>query len=296
MDTTSAAHDLVATLRGAPLEVKHRLPLGSDLVAATLALALPGIVAGLWLAPRAAIPTEMPPLVLRADEIRASIATEHALASRVPEDEHTERRRALYEEQNLAELRGEAREVGERRRAALRAELAAIEAEHGAGAIDALRAADVERMIPALAGEGDDATRAAAIGGFSTALERWGVIVDGRRVAPELVVRALFAARWNAVHGEPLTADLDPVRLRAYHGWLALRGDMADGALRASALDAYEEAGGRHADEARGVLAWRAGAYDEAEGAFARAHARDGEVRMRNHALAASMAAAGPSD
>nr|MDQ3033847.1 hypothetical protein [Myxococcota bacterium] len=178
----------------------------------------------------------------------------------------------------------------------LRAELDAIAQAHGDEAIAAIRAADVERMIRALAGEGDDRARAQAVGAFRRSLERWGAIDGDRRVAPEIVVRALFAARWNAVHGRALTEGLGPVHLRAYHGWLALEADTAPSAMRERAIDAYREAGGAWADEARGVLAWRGGAFDEAASAFARAHEESGVVRLRNHALAAALAASAITD
>nr|MDQ3032466.1 hypothetical protein [Myxococcota bacterium] len=92
------------------MEVKHRKRLGPDLVAATIAFALPGIVCALWLAPRAAIPTEMPSLALPADDVRAAIDREHALAASAPDDERATRRRELSDEQNVAELRGGDRE------------------------------------------------------------------------------------------------------------------------------------------------------------------------------------------
>lgn len=286
-------------MRVAHGEVKHRLRVSEDLAAATIAIVLPGLVCALWLAPRAAIPAELPPLPQAAREARDAIERAHALALEAPEGEHAARRRALYEAQNVAELEGEDEAVGQARRAELRAELEAVRAEHGDEAVDAMRAADVERMIPALAGQGSDDERARATGGFRGVLERWGAIAPigdgagerGRRVAPELVVRALFAARWNAVHGLPLTSGLGPAELRAYHGWLGFRGEAADRLMRGAALDAYAEAGGAYADEVRGTLAWREGAYEEAADAFERAYADTGVVRLRNHALAAAQAA-----
>jgi hypothetical protein len=130
------------------------------------------------------------------------------------------------------------------------------------------------------------------LGGFRQSLERWGAIANGRRAAPEMVVRALFAARWNAVHSLPLTDGFDAVHLRAYHGWLALYGDAAGSGLRAAALDAYERAGGMYANEVRGILAFRGGAYEEATDAWTRAFAVSGVLRMRNHAIAATAATA----
>lgn len=276
------------------MEVKRPLRLSPDLAAATLAVLLPSVLVAIWLTPRAAIPAELPPLALDREAVRASIEREHELAGRAPEGEDATLRRELYEAQNLAELRGEAREVGEHRRARLREVVARIEAAHGPEAIAAIRAADVERMIPALASGGDDEERARALGDFRSALERWSALDGARRVAPEIVIRTLFAARWNAIHGAPLTAGLDDVRLQAYHGWLGLHGDAAEGAMRAGALAAYAAAGGPHADEARGVLAWRAGDWALAEDAFRRAHAASGSVRLRNHAIAASIAGSGP--
>lgn len=254
------------------------------------------LLAAIWLSPRAAIPAEIPPLAIDVADARASIEHEHRLAARPPTDDDARRRRALYEEQNVASIHGEPAERGEARRAELRDVLDRMIDAHGDAVVDVLRAEDVERMIPALAGEGDDTARAATLGDFPEALERWGAIADGRRVAPDLVVRALYAARWNAVHGRPLTDGLDDARLRAYHGWLALHGDAADERLRLAALDAYERAGGAHADEARGVLAWRAGDAEGAALAFTHGHERTGDLRLRNHALAAAMRAAGPGE
>ena len=183
--------------------------------------------------------------------------------------------------------------MGESRRARLRDAIARVVEVQGDEAIAAMRAADVERMIPALAGAGGDEARARVMGDFRGALERWGAVHGNRRVAPELVVRTLFAARWNAIHGLALTDGLDEVRVQAYHGWLALHGDAAEGPMRAGAVEAYAAAGGPHADEARGVLAWRAGDWAVAEDSFRRAYAATGSTRLRNHAIAAALAGAG---
>lgn len=216
------------------------------------------------------------------------------LASRAPTGESVDHWQELYHAHNRGELRGEVRELAERRRMQLRATLAEIARDRGDEASAALRAREILRMVPALAGQGAEGTRAEVLGGFRQSLERWGAITQGRRVAPEAVVRALFAARWNALHGLPLTDGLDSVRLRGYHGWLALFGDAAGGELRAAALDAYEQAGGMYANEARGILAFRSGAYEESARAFSEAFAIHGVTRLRNHAIAATAAASAP--
>lgn len=270
------------------MEVKHRL--GPDLLSAILAITMPGVVLALWLPTVPAIPVEVPALTLPADQVRAAIDAERARAADAPDDALEARRRALYLEQGLAEVQpgDEARAIERHRE--LAAVLAEIAAAHGEDGVAAIRARDVERMVPALAGQGDATERAGELGGFASSLERWGATVEGRRVASEHVIRALFAARWNVAHGRPPTDGFGTLRLRAYHGWLALHGDAAPPALRAAALDAYEQAGGEGADEARAVLAWRAGEPDLAAAAFTRAHQRTGNLRMRNHAAAASSA------
>jgi hypothetical protein len=274
-------------------QVKHRLLASPDLVAATVALCMPALLASLWLSPRAAIPLELPPLVLGAAEVREAIEAERALASRAPSSELALRRRALYDERNRAELGSEPRDAVEARRRELGRLLILIARDEGDDAIAAMRAADAERMIAALAGHGDPEERAAALGRFPAALARWGAVVGTRRVAPELVIRTLFAARWNLVHAREQTEGLEGVALRAYHGWLAFHGDAADLGLRLAALDAYAAAGGLHADEARGAFAWQAGEWDAAAAAFTRAHEATSSVRFRNHAQAAVEASLG---
>jgi hypothetical protein len=156
-------------------------------------------------------------------------------------------------------------------------------------ALAAARARDVTRMLPALRGEGGltGTQRASELGVFPAMLERYGAIVAGRRIAPELVIRTNFAARWNVIHGLAMTDGMSRLELRAYYGWLALEGGTAPLGMRMEAVDAYAAAGGTRVWEARGVLAFEAGEMAEARSDFERACDLTGSLRLRNHALAA---------
>ena len=260
-----------------------------------LAIVLPAALVSYWASPRPAPPSEMPTLALPASEVRASIAAEDALAERAPDDALEQRRRRLYLEHGLREVHADdAPEAAAARRAEIDAVMAEIAAE-GEDQIAAMRAADVTRMLPALRSTGQDGAldateRAQELGLFPQMLRRYGAIADGRRVAPEIVLRTLFAARWNAIHGRPMTEGMDETRLRAYHGWLALEGGEAPLSMRRAALDHYGEVGGPRVFEARGVLETRAGDLSTARQAFERAYAMSGSVRLRNHALSCEVA------
>ncbi len=266
------------------VEVKRRTPLSPDLVALLVALLVPTAIVARWAQPRAAIPTEMPALASPSSDVAADLAAERALAERAPTSDTEVRRRELYRAQGLAEVRADDTPSSSTTRMTDLADLAATLS--AAGDLDAARAADIARGMAALRGEGTAAERAREAGMFAASLRRWGAERDGRRVASELVVRALFHARWNAVHAVPLTEGMSPVRLQAYHGWLALHADAAPAPLRAQAIAAYAAAGGARASEAEGVLAHRDGEAEVARAAFLRAYDETGSVRLRNHALA----------
>jgi hypothetical protein len=262
----------------------------AELAGLVLAIALPASLVSLWASPRPARPVEMPALVLSAADVRAEIAAQDRLASAAATDEDEHRRRTLYREANLAEIAAnDSPEVVSRRTDELH-RLVAQRAAAGGDAVAAIRARDVQRMLPALRGGGDtsDDDRAAELGIFPETLERYGAVARGVRVAPEIVIRAMFMARWNAMGGLPLTDGMSPIALRAYHGWLAMEGGSASLSLRQSGLDHYAAVGGWRVGEGRAVLAFEAGDFAEAQAGFEQAYDRVGTVRLRNHALAAA--------
>lgn len=260
--------------------------------ALALALALPAALLFAWSRPQSVPPREMPALSLSPDAIAEQLASDSAAARQAPSDAVAQRRAQLYRETLVAEHGG--RDVPGRahaRRDRLQAVTRALEEQHGEAGIVGTRAADLERATEALSGAlvGDEAV--AALGGFTQMMHRYGLARGSRQIAPQFVVRTVFKARWNGMHGLELTAHLGPSELTAYWGWLALRADEAPLELRLSALTHYGEAGGRSVEEARGVLLFDAGRFEQAERAFEEAHARAPSFRLRNHALAAAEAA-----
>lgn len=261
---------------------------GASASARGILLLLPLCLIALWWWPRPAIPVELPSLVLPRAEVAAAIVAEDGLAASVPEVSAEDERRAAYLDQGRAEIRRLDTPASARARlSTLRAATEALIADGGPDALAAARAADVLRMERALAGEGTDASRAGELGMFARSLERWHAVEGGTRIAPRLVVRALAAARWNAIHERPLTEGLSPLHLRAYHGWLALHGAIGASELRGRALVAYGQSGGTRVREARGVLLFLEGAPELAVPELAASFDATGNLRVRNHWIAA---------
>ncbi len=270
-------------VNGAVSTSRARVGAGAALVSVIVA---PALLAFAWSRPAPVPPREMPPLVLEPSAVEEVLASDRALAARAPEGERADARRRLYREVNAAErAASDPPGRGQARRAELERALSALVEEHGDEAVRATRASDLAELGPALhGGAGDE--RDAAIGDFVAMMQRYELVRDGRQVAPTFVVRTLFAARWNAMHGRELTEGFSDVELRAYWGWLALRGEGAPIERRLEALERYREAGGPRADEARAVLLYDAGRREEAGEAFERAWSRRPTFRLRNHALA----------
>lgn len=253
-----------------------------------LAIAIPAGLSTLWATPRPAPPSEPPVLALPAADVAAELAAQEALAARAPDTEDEVRRRRLYLEHGLAEVqRNDFPEQAAQRAAALAQLRVALEAE-GDDAVAAARARDVARVMPALRGEDGetDETRASELGAFPAMLERYGAVIAGHRVAPELVIRTMFHARWNAIHGLAPTEGMSAVARRAYFGWLAVEGGNAPVGMRLEALDAYAAAGGTRVLETRAWLEHEAGDAAAAGADYERACDQTGSVRLCNHALA----------
>jgi hypothetical protein len=259
--------------------------------AAALAIALPGGIAALWLAPRPAYPAEMPPLVVPASDARASLdAVARAAAAAIPDDEPSEaRRRALYLETGLNEVHPSSTPEAARVRDAELAQLA-VELE-GSGALGAVRARDVGRCVAALRASGDGPERLGEIGALPDSLVRYGAVFEGRRIAPPVVVEAMAWARWNALHRRPLTDGMDRTLLRAYHGWLVYYGPAQGTELRSGALVELVQAGALRGLETEGFLRLSREDRAGAQLAFEAAYEATGNVRLRNHALALGIAA-----
>lgn len=230
----------------------------------------------------------MPPLVVPRVLAMASMATALAPAARDPGP-----RRDLYLAHGLAELRmNDSPTMARERTDALRAAAARLADE---GTLDGARAYDITRGIALLytPGEGTGEERSGELGSFPAVLVRYGAVVDGRRVAPEVVVHALFWARWNAIHDRPLTEGMDDIILRAYHGWLAYYGASGGTELRSNALLQCVRAGGLRGFESEAYLRLSGDDLAGAQLALNEAYTRTGNIRLRNQALALSMRESG---
>jgi hypothetical protein len=273
-------------------EEPERKQARAELIGLIAVISLPAGLVALWLSPRPAPPDEMPALILPAAEVAHEIAAQHALAAHAPESEEETHRRELYLATGRAEVHMDDSPEQYASRAAALSYLASQIATQGDDALAAARARDVDRMMPALRGEGDEDERTGELGAFPRNLERYGEVVDGRRIAPEFVLRTGFFARWNAIHGLDPTDGMTPLARRAYYGWLALEGGDAPVGMRREAVDAYAAAGGTRVWESRGVLAYAEGEMAEARVDFEHAYDLTGSVRLRNNALAAARAEA----
>ncbi len=260
-----------------------RVPSRAGFYAVLAAVAIPGSVAALWLAPRPAYPAEMPPLVVPHQDAAQAHAAIVRLADSAPEQsEQGDERTTLYLEHGRQEVRptstpDEAR-ARDQRLEAIAAELS------DEGTIDAVRAADVLGTIEALGVPGD--ARLGDKGAFPASLELYGAVIDGRRVAPAVVIESLAWARWNGIHRRPLTEGMDSALLRAYHGWLVFHGPREGTEFRDDALVDYVRAGGQRGLETEGFLRLSRSDNTGARFAFEAAYEASGNLRLRNHALA----------
>jgi hypothetical protein len=248
-------------------------------------LAAPAILFWAWSRPTAAPPLEMPPLALAPEEVAAQIEADADAAQRQPEGEDVDARERLYREHNAAEVGGgEPAARASQRTTELLSLVRRIRRAHGAAAVQAMRAADLAAFEEALGAETED--RDEVVGGFVRMMQRYGLVSGARQIAPRIVVRSLFKARWSSAHGLPLTDGLSRIERQSYWGWLALRAETAPLERRLEATEQFAAAGGARANEARAVLLFDDGQLDEARAAFEAARAESPTYRLRNHALA----------
>lgn len=250
--------------------------------AVLLALALPGSVAALWIAPRPAYPAEMPPLVVPHQDADAAHLAIVALAAQRPPTDEMDERATLYLEHGVQEVRPTSTPDEARTRDQRLEELAAALAE--AGTLDAVRASDVLATVDALGVPGD--ARLGEKGAFSSSLELYGAVVEGRRIAPAIVIEAMAWARWNGIHRRPLTEGMSDPLLRGYYGWLVYYGPSEGTEMRGAALVDYVRAGGQRGLETEGFLRLSRNDATGARLAFEASYEASGNVRVRNHALA----------
>lgn len=261
------------------------------MVLGTVLLASGAIVA--LAAPRPVAPTETPGLVLSPDVAIEARERDRELAAEAPTGIPAETVLDAYRRHGLAERSGTNPETYRYDRRSIVRATALLREEGGENAISALRAAVTEHLDEGLRGTLDAADQDALMGTFIETMSSYGIIDDGEWRAPDVVVRTLFKARFNAALRLELTEGLSPVELEAYWGWLAFEAHDAPTDRRLEALRGYEQVTGTTQLEALGTLLFQAEQYLAAAEAFEGAYRETGNLRLRNHALAA-MAEANP--
>lgn len=242
--------------------------------------------------PQAIPPSSTPPLVLGLSDVEEVRLADASSEEQVPRSETVLRLERVYAAAGFAELgEPEETEAHPRRMAELAAGIEELEREAGAEAVNALRARTATRGYLALLGQSSTEERRGLLGNFAEILERYSVVSQHRLVAPEIVFRSLYKARWNGYMGRALTDGLSPIELQAYWGWLALHAHDIEVRRRLHALERYEEASGERLVEARAALLFQAGAYPESSDIYDSLFQDTGSIRYRNHALAAVSAA-----
>jgi len=252
-------------------------------VAATLAI------------PQAIDPWEMPTLVLDRIDTADAIDLDASLAAEAPVSSEAETLRSLFLEHGRSEASGSypVKEYDRRQAAIHRATQALLE-KNGTPAFDAMRARAVEDFVGVFYDRPHDALddeEIAILGGFPEIEARYGLTYRGVVVAPELTVRALYKARWNAIHRQPFVDGFSRIELQAYWGWMALHGWGQPLDKREAALVSFREAGGAGTEEAAALFDLLGGRPDRAATSLKTLYASTGELRLRNMALGALHAA-----
>jgi hypothetical protein len=265
----------------------------SEPVAAVALLLLAAACAGFLLAQeRRVAPLELPSLVLPRAAVEAVLRADAEAARNAPSSARSTELTALLWKHGAAEQRGvEDVDSYRNRRRLLELGYQALSAEVGEPKALRLRSKAVEALQDALELRLKPEQAHAVLGAFSSVLEREGLSRDGTLVAPRFVVRTLYKARWNILHGKAPDYAFERVEKRAFYGWQALHAEGVPLQQRIAALHAYGLAGGGELEEALGVLLFRMGDYVQSEHALRAAYHKQPSLRLRNYLLSARTAA-----
>jgi hypothetical protein len=243
--------------------------------------------------PRAIAPTELPTLALRPDLVAAQLLEDAQLAAAVPHTPAADELMASYQQfgsNEVAELDNPT--LGQQRRRSLHRAYQRVRDESGARAVLALRARALSLFEAALANKLRGAPVAGVFGIFPNVLSQHSATRDGIEIAPHFVIRTLYKARWNRQFDLALASDFSQVEQHAYFGWLGLHAERLPVYERRQALLGYAAAGGDHASEAQGVLAFWDRDYTRAVQCLEHAYAERPSFRVRNYLRGARVVAA----
>jgi hypothetical protein len=273
--------------------LRASLRLSEPLAAISLFVLATAFAALLLIRPRAVAPLELPSLVLDRDAVAKLIAADRDAAGKAPKSARAQELRAALTKQGEMELIGsERRELYRKRRAKMAETYAALAAEIGERNALRMRAEAAYELDRALDLELPFPRARIVIGALGDMLQREGASIDGQLTAPRFVLRTLFKARWNLLHGLRPEHAFERIELQAYFGWQALHAERLPIPQRVDALRSYAKAGGARSQEARGVLYYLHDEFDQAATILAAASAADPSFRLRNYVLGAQARAA----
>jgi hypothetical protein len=254
-------------------------------VAAACALALAYM-------PRALTPIELPALTLSAAEVQAVSAADARSAAAAPSGGAAAELMTAYLDFGRSEISAlEDPQLMQQRRRLLHRIYERVVAEHGQAAALALRELALTKFEAALDSRLPPDQIKSVLGIFPTVLAQHRATDDGLELAPHFVIRSLYKARWNHMVGLDLDFGFAPVEQVAYYGWLGLHADNLSLDVRRRMLFKYAAAGGAHAAEAQGVLAFLDQDYKHALDALTQAYAELPSLRLRNYVQGATVAA-----
>ena len=260
---------------------------------ALFGLLLAAAAAGMLLIclPRAVEPSELPALLLDPAEVAAQEQAD-AQDAKAPSTPDAEQLSALFQSFGETEVvMLDSPQLRDQRRRTLHRLAERLRQQAGPRAVLGVRARALAKLEAALAGELQQSEVKGWLGVFPNVLQHYQATHDGLELAPHFVVRTLYKARWNKLCSFPPDADLSKVERQAYFGWLGLHATNLSVRERRQALLGYAAAGGEHADQAQGVLAYLDRDYAGAEKALERAYALSPNLRLRNYLRGARVAA-----
>ncbi len=247
----------------------------------------------LLILPRAVPPEYLPALPVNYTATSTLIAHDKALAHQKALSPEAKTLIELYEEQGLAEAGllevEDIQNAAAMRRNQIKQGVHTFILKHGALGLRALQAHTLSQLKSALV-HPEKRENQALLGSFPRMLERYGLQVDGKCIAPYPVIRTLFKARWNFIHERAPTDSFTLEELRNYHGWLIMHAPNVSMERKFEAFTFYKQAGGSRANETLGTLLYQNGQYARAFQAFSKAYMNSGALRLRNHAFAAQAA------
>jgi hypothetical protein len=242
--------------------------------------------------PRAIAPTELPALSLPESDVTTQQREDEQLAAAAPHTPGAEQLLTLYQTFGQTEYVAlESQALSSQRRIMLHRAYDQVREEAGPRGALALRAHALAMFEAAL----DDRVHGEAIRGwlgvFPNVLADFLATRNGLERAPHFVVRTLYKARWNRLLNLPVDSDFAKIERQAYYGWLGLHAYNLPLQERRSALVNYAAAGGEHASEAQGVLAFADRDYIRAVECLERAYQENPNWRIRNYLRGARVAA-----